>query len=613
MRQFLTWISIICLLTTLADARQVYQIGGSTGVSWSDVGSPSFIDEDFAPGSIRPLSTELSHNLISTMRDRGGDITSLVSIYTLPANWPDTRGFAIDGDSTTAFVHPPRIDFFRPGYFYTTPMYFDLGAPFPVERVVFSTRPDQPGNKIRQYRFYLNNGSAESRDEKGNIVWTLIHNERDNLNSRVELEVEPQIVRHLYLHPLEVGDTWEVAEFEVYGQGFVPEASYVSDPIDLGGLSSLGRVWWSGKRDVDSKILIQTRSGSDNQPEVYWRKTGVGDQQVSTLANGNPMSRADYFALPQNVRGRITQDLENWSVWHTYQYEDGLDGTRILSPGPRQFVQLRIDFSSKGLQGGQIDSLFFEYSQPPIVGTAVGEIHPASVSPAEKVQFTYAVRARLDAGQSGFDRLELRTTARLEEISAVRIDRQEVDYSAVFDPEDPHYFSVNFPRVSRDQTLLEIDFDARVFVYGTVFSASVVDSETGEVGQEVTPGDAVTSLLGDDIVVDTALEGRLLDKVSVEPNPFTPNGDRINDQVHISYALLRLTKAMPLTVQIFDLNGRKVRDLISSSGTGMLYQLTWDGLEDSGQRADPGLYIVRIAVESDSGSEEKLGYVALVY
>jgi hypothetical protein len=325
------------------------------------------------------------------------------------------------------------------------------------------------------------------------------------------------------------------------------------------------------------------------------------------------MSRADYFALPQNVRGRITQDLDNWSVWHTYEYEDGLDGTRILSPGPRQFVQLRIDFSSQGLQGGQIDSLFFEYSQPPIVGTAVGEIHPASVNPAEKVQFTYAVRARLDAGQSGFDRLELRTTARLEEISAVRIDRQEVDYSAVFDPEDPHQFSVNFPRVSRDQTLLEIDFDARVFVYGTVFSASVVDSETGEVGQEVTPGDAVAALLSDDIVVDTALEGRLIDKVSVEPNPFTPNGDGINDQVHISYALLRLTKAMPLTVQIFDLNGRKVRDLISSSGTGMLYQMMWDGLSDSGQRADPGLYIVRIAVESDSGSEEKLGYIALVY
>lgn len=612
MRQLLLWTSV-CLLAASASGREHYQLGGAAGVSWSAVGTPSFIDEAFAPGSIRPLSTELSHNLVSTMRNRGGDLTSLVSIYTLPANWADTRGFAVDGDPATAFVHPPRIDFFRPGFFYTTPMFFDLGAPFPIERVVFSTRPNQTGNKIRQFRFYLNDGSADSRDDKGNIVWTLVHNEKDNLNARVELDVEPQIVRHLYLHPLEVGDTWEVAEFEVYGQGFVPKASYISDPIDLGALSSLGRIWWSGQRDANSKILIQTRSGSDDQPEVYWRKTGVGDQEVSTLANGTPMSRADYFAMPQNVRGRITQDLDNWSVWHTYEYEDGLDGTRILSPGPRQFVQLRIDFSSQGLQGGQIDSLFFEYSQPPIVGTAIGEIYPSSVNPAEQVQFTYAVRARLDAGQPGFDRLELRTTARVEKIAAVRIDRQEVDFSALLDPEDPHHFSVNFPRVVQDQTLLEIDFDARVFVYGTVFSASVVDSETDEVGQEVTPGDAVAAILSDDIVVHTALEGRLLDNVSMGPNPFTPNGDGINDQVQIRYALLRLTKAMPLTVEIRDLNGRKVRDLSSGSGTGMLYQQAWDGLDDAGQLVAPGLYIVRVTVESDSGIEEKLSYIALAY
>ena len=77
--------------------------------------------------------------------------------------------------------------------------------------------------------------------------------------------------------------------------------------------------------------------------------------------------------------------------------------------------------------------------------------------------------------------------------------------------------------------------------------------------------------------------------------------------------LLRLTKAMPLTVEIRDLNGRKVRDLSSGSGTGMLYQLAWDGRDNRGQMAAPGLYIVRIAVESDSGSEEKLGYIALAY
>jgi hypothetical protein len=613
--RLLVWLLFFSFLamSTGVSARQSYQFGGVAGVSWTEVGTPSFIDAEKVPGSIRPLSTDLEQNLVASMRDRGGDITSLVSIYTLPANWADTRVFAIDGDSTTAFVHPPRINFFRPGFFYTTPMYFDLGAPFPIERVVFSTRPNQPGNKIRQYRFYLNDGSPESRDDKGDIVWNLVRNEKDNLNARVELDIEPQVVRHLYLHPLEVAETWEVAEFEVYGQGFVPEASYLSNPIDLGAQSSLGRIRWSGQRPAGSKILIQTRSGSDDQPEVYWRKTGVGDEEVSFVANGAPMTRADYLALPQNVRGSITQDLDNWSVWHTYEYEDGLAGTRILSPGPRQFVQLAIDFASNGLQGGQLDSLSFEYSQPPVVAAAVGEIHPASVNPAEIVQFTYAVRARLDAGQAGFNRLEVRTPARLEAVRAVRIDRREVDFDVEFDAANPHQFSVDFARIAQDQTLLEVDFDARVFVYGTVFSASVVDGEADEVAQEVTPGDAVTALLGDDLVVRTALEGNLLAEVAVEPNPFTPNGDGINDQAQITYTLLRLTEEAPLGVEIYDLNGQQVRALRGDRGASALYQLVWDGRDDGGNMVPPGLYIYRISVEAGSGSEEKLGHIALVY
>ena len=186
MGRLLVWLLFSLLATSNGGfARQSYQFGGLAGVSWTEVGTPSFIDAEKVPGSIRPLSTDLEQNLVASMRDRGGDITSLVSIYTLPANWADTRVFAIDGDSTTAFVHPPRINFFRPGFFYTTPMYFDLGAPFPIERVVFSTRPNQPGNKIRQYRFYLNDGSPESRDDKGDIVWNLVRNEKDNLNARV--------------------------------------------------------------------------------------------------------------------------------------------------------------------------------------------------------------------------------------------------------------------------------------------------------------------------------------------------------------------------------------------------------------------------------------------
>ena len=595
------------------EARQFYQLGGSAGTPWDGSGTLNFIDAAKVPGAIRPFSAASGENLIASMGERNGDITSLVSIYTLPANWLDKRVLIVDGDSTTAFVHPPRINFFSgPGFFYTTPMFFDLGAPFPIESVRFATRTGFPGHKIRQFRFYVNDGREESKNDKGNLIWSLVHDEKDNLKPVVELDIEPQIARHVYLHPLEVGETWEVAEFEVYGRGFVPNASFLSDPIDLGQASSLGRIWWSGRLDANAKIVIQSRSGGDDQPAVYWRKTGVGEEQVPLGANGQPMSRSQYLAMPQNVQGQITQDLENWSVWHTYEYADGLAGARILSPSPRQFVQLRIEFFSARLEGGQIDSLFFEFSQPPVVTQAIGEIFPPFVESADPVRFTYAVRTRLEAEQVGFNVLEVRTHARLEAVHEVRVDRQAVDFASSFDPADPHRFAVQFARIDQDQTLLEVDFDARVFNYGTTFSGSVSDADSDEVPQSVLPGDAVSELASDALNVRTPLKGSLLSAVEVAPNPFSPNGDGVNDQVQFSYTLLRLTDVVPLKTEIYTLAGVRVRTLGGDGGSA-LYQITWDGRDDLGAVVEPGLYIYRVVVDAGSGQEERLGPIALVY
>ena len=612
------WVRRVLMLVLtalgMAEARQFYQLGGHGGNPWSESGTLSSIDVAKVPGAIRPFSTESGENLIASMGERQGDITSLVSIYTLPANWLDDRVRIVDGDSTTAFVHPPRINFFRgPGFFYTTPMFFDLGAPFPIEGIRFATRADHPGHKIRQFRLSINDGREESKDEKGNLVWTLIHDEKDNLSPVVELDIEPQIARHIYLHPLEVGETWEVAEFEVYGQGFVPQASFRSDPIDLGRASSLGRIWWNGQLDPEAKIVIQSRSGRDDQPEIYWRKTGVGGEEVPFGANGRPMSRQSYEAMPQNVQGRITQDLENWSVWHTYEYADGLAGNRIFSPSPRQYVQLHIAFFSARLEGGQIDSLFFEFSQPPVVSAAIGEIYPPFVESAAPVRFTYAVRTRLEAEQSGFNVLEVRTPARLEAIHEVRIDREVVHFTPSFDPAAPHQFAVQFDRIDQDQTLLEVDFDARVLNYGTTFSGAVSDADRDEVPQSVIPGDAMSELLSDALDVRTPLKGRLLSAVQVVPNPFSPNGDGVNDQVQFSYTLLRLTDGVPLETEIYTLAGNRVRLLDAGEKGSALYQVTWDGRDDRGELVAPGLYIYRVAVEAGRGWEERLGPVALAY
>ena len=606
-----------------AGARETYQLGGSGGLPWEEAGKPEFADVERVPGSLRPLEAQEGQNLALSIAERGGSLESISVIYTLPYNWFDTKDLMIDGDSTTAFVHPPRINFFRgPGFFYSAQIFLDLGAPFPVDLIRFITRPDHPENQAREYDLHINDGREETKTAKGDIIWELLRRETDNLARVVELPLDLEPVQHVFLYPGRWGsgtgnpgpaETWEVAELEVYGRGFVPKAGYLSEPIDLGQPSALGVIRWAARRDPKAEVMIQSRSGSDSQPEVYWRRTGVGDQVTNLGTDGRPLTEAAYLALGPTVRGEITADLENWSSWQTYELEEGAAGTRMRSPSPRQFVQFRVEFASSGLDGGQIDSLAFDYSQPPVAEAVVGEIWPGLVEVGESVHFTYSVRAAMAAGQSGFTGLEVRTPALVESVEEVRIDGSPVSFTSETSSEATEGFSVTFPRVAVDQSLLEVDFTARVFTYGTPFSGAVMDTESDEVALEITAGDAVPTRTGDALKVRTSLSSELLGTIEVTPVVFSPNGDRVNDSVRLSFEVLRLTAAVLTTTEIFDLAGRRVRTVLREQMSSGLVEVEWDGRDDGDDLVPPGSYLYRIAVTADGGEEARLGHIAVAY
>jgi gliding motility-associated-like protein len=618
-------MAVSCLLVVavllsagMSQAREIIQLGGS-GLAWPDHGTLSFIDAESESGSIRPFATEPTHNLVSSMRSRGGDVSSIFNTYTLPESWIQGEGeFIVDGDSTTAFVHPPRIVILGGGGgFWTVPMFFDLGATFLVDRIRFATRADHPENLMRRYILYLNDGTDASKDDVGNLIWTKHREEIDNLGRVVDLEVEPQMVRHMQLLPGTIGsngglgETWEIAEMQVFGRGFVPTASFVSDPIDLGAESSLGAINWAWRVDPGAQIIIQTRSGTDDQASVYWRKTGIG-VEISPLNDaGQPLDADGYSLLRPDKRGGVTDDLTNWSPWQTYDLEEGIGGTPILSPSPRRYVQVRVQLFSVGLAGGQLDSLHFEYSQPPVARSAIGEISPTLVEAATSTPFTFTVRSRIDAGQSGFDALQLGTVAQIDSITAVRIDRQLVAYTSSTMADGGRL--VRFPRIQRDQTLLEVDLSARVFRYGTPFNGSVLDSEADEVPLRITAGDAAAEINSDELSVRIELNDKLLSDVQVQPNPFTPNGDGHNDELNVSFSLLRLTTATPVTLRIFDLAGRQVRRIDSNLEGSRAAQLQWDGRNNQQVLQPPGLYVFRLAIESDGGTQERVGHISMAY
>jgi hypothetical protein len=218
----------------------------------------------------------------------------------------------------------------------------------------------------------------------------------------------------------------------------------------------------------------------------------------------------------------------------------------------------------------------------------------------------------MGSAHPGFTGLDVRTPALVEGVREVRIDGASVAFARDTSSTAGEGFAVTFPRIDVDQTLLEVDFTARVFSYGTPFNGAVVDRSSDEVGLEITAGDAVSTRLVDALRVRTSLESRLLGHVEVSPPAFSPNGDQVNETVQLSFEVLGLTAATA-TIDILDLAGRRVRRVMRARVSSGLIEAEWDGDGDDGDTVAPGSYVYRVALDSDAGEEVRVGLIAVAY
>ena len=59
------------------------------------------------------------------------------------------------------------------------------------------------------------------------------------------------------------------------------------------------------------------------------------------------------------------------------------------------------------------------------------------------------------------------------------------------------------------------------------------------------------------------------------------------------------------SVNIYDDDGRKIRDLVNNQMLGMEGNLVWDGINDDGTRARIGVYIIMMELFDLSGDKQK--------
>ena len=98
-------------------------------------------------------------------------------------------------------------------------------------------------------------------------------------------------------------------------------------------------------------------------------------------------------------------------------------------------------------------------------------------------------------------------------------------------------------------------------------------------------------------------------RLSLSPNPFSPDGDGFDDRTVISYQLP--FSVARLRVMIYDRRGRMVRKVLGDAEVAGKGVLLWDGRDDSGRVQAVGIYVV-YAEASDLTTNRKISSKATV-
>lgn len=90
-------------------------------------------------------------------------------------------------------------------------------------------------------------------------------------------------------------------------------------------------------------------------------------------------------------------------------------------------------------------------------------------------------------------------------------------------------------------------------------------------------------------------------ELSIEPNPFSPDGDGFEDEAVFHYTLPMESN---LTIRIYDVRGRLIKTLVDDEPR-VSGELTWDGKDEENRTVRIGIYIVWAEATGNSHSQTK--------
>lgn len=657
-------IALVLALWPLATAAQVevWHIGKG-GLSWASQAETQ-IGALEVDGALQPLELQAGQNLIELLRASGQRfLNGQPSDFTLggqPRTWSNDGFFnqlngpldLIDGNPQTSSEGVFKSAQSQAG----ATFFWDLGAPFPVNRIRFFPDPDDPDAFIKAFELLINDG--ENFNSINRPEYERLRRIDVNRQQVVDLEFAPLQGRFLQLI-VRSKSVFNLAEFEIYGEGFVPIASYLSDLHSFGGAVNYGLLRLHATRlsrgpgeGQNPTAVVQMRTGADDTPLAYFRRdrdtgaqTEVSAAEYNTdlprraLFRQDPetgalleeLGRAAYLELPIEeqgpvfdfVEGDVRDDVDNWSPWSRGLVIDrtGTVEVPVDLPSPRQYMQFRILFDGDAENVVRIDTFQVEFS-PGLVSAAVGEValaadpFPASgvleVEGGVDTTFVYDIRTEFDqAGLSGYRgvRVEafpppvfesLETGAPLAPVPDFEVQPTDRGFDVLFAPVD-----------AQNNQPLRVAFRMQLLEHNTPVNAWLLGD--GDVPPHpIAPGNA-SDLVGTGVINAFTRQARPTVQVDLSSAIITPNGDGANDAVTVGLVMAQFAADTAVDIGLYDLSGRRVRQLVARPRTSGAYADAWDGRDDRGVLVAPGLYVCRVAVEADAETFEEVHLIGVAY
>ena len=413
----------------------------------------------------------------------------------------------------------------------------------------------------------------------------------------------PRKIRYLFWHSLtDTGWFSHPMELMLFSPGYPAQVVLLSDFINLGQLAGDGRakaikrLRWEATTPDQTRLQVRSRSGNTLQ-EFYTFYDKKGEEVTETR----------YGSLPKVIRGPIDTTVvvgADWGPWSNfYQFS----GEAFKSETPRRFIQLELILSTEAPAVAPVLHALALDFEDALVSQAAGQIAPRHAVPNEAMQFTYVLRTSTTEGDTGFDRLRFSTPSAVDAANVrLWISGVEREASAVRVVGDSLLF-VDLPEVVRTDSVA-VEFTTKVLHNATVFAADLGQEARPDLWQSVEAAERQANLV---FLPDLPGSERLIGDLQIAPLVFSPNGDGINDHVQIRFALFKAVDVSP-SVRIFDLAGREVMALASSGGD-VLQSFSWGGLDASGERVVPGVYVCRIDAGADAGQGEVMRTLAVAY